>query len=129
MIKNAQITSTMLGREDHGNMTFHIFVKFDEHTTCGIGGYTLDMYSRKEGRRVCPPESMELISEILRVVGVDTWEDLKGKYIRIEDEGWGKSIKKIGNIMKDEWIDIPKFFRLFKEELDYFERRNCNGRT
>ena len=28
MIKNAQITSTMLGREDHGIMTFHIFVKW-----------------------------------------------------------------------------------------------------
>ena len=25
--------------------------------------------------------------------------------------------------------DYYEFFRLFKEELDYFERRNCNGRT
>ena len=31
---------------------------------------------------------------------------------------------------KDRTIDdYYEFFNLFKEELDYFERRNCNGRT
>lgn len=35
-IRNAQITSTMLGREDHGIMTFFIFVKWGG-SVCGIG--------------------------------------------------------------------------------------------
>ena len=42
MIKNAIIKSTMLGREDHGIMTFMIFIKFDKCVSCGIGGYAND---------------------------------------------------------------------------------------
>ena len=42
MIKNARITSTMLGREDHGIMAFMIHIEFDSAVSCGVGGYALD---------------------------------------------------------------------------------------
>lgn len=39
-IKNAKITKTMLGREDHGIMTFMIFVHTDMYDV-GVGGYAI----------------------------------------------------------------------------------------
>ena len=47
----------------------------------------------------------------MKVVGVGKWEDCKDKYIRVVSKGWGSSIAKIGNIMKDEWLDIPEFLK------------------
>lgn len=43
MIKNARIQSTMLGREDHGIMTFMIYVNADSFA-CVVGGYCLDEF-------------------------------------------------------------------------------------
>lgn len=109
-IKNARITSTMLGREDHGIMTFMIFVELDGGS-CGIGGYAIDQYNAETKGREFSPKGLEAISRILEVVGVDEWEKLKGSYIRVEDNGWGGRITKIGNLMKDKWFDMEEFFR------------------
>ena len=111
MIKNAIITSTMLGREDHGIMTFNINLKFNGGIYCGFGGYALDFHDSDIKTRVFRAESMEMISLILDVVGVDKWEDLPGKYVRFEDNGWGSTINKIGNIIEDKWLDVEDFFR------------------
>lgn len=108
-IKNAKISSTMLGREDHGIMTFMIFINADGFN-CGVGGFCLDKYSNDIKARVFRAESMKAISEILDVVGVDKWEDLPGKYIRFEDNGWGSTVTKIGNIINDKWFDMKEFF-------------------
>ena len=117
-IKNAQITSAMLGREDHGIMTFMIFVKFDKGTQCGIGGYALDSYDKNLKKRVFKANSMEAISKILDVVGVDEWNKLNGSYIRIKDNGWGSTIDEIGNLMEDKWFNIKDFFETGKGEGD-----------
>ena len=53
---------------------------------------------------------------IMDTVGVEKWEDLKDKYVRVVDDGWGSSIKKIGNIIDDKWFDIDKFFKEYKED-------------
>lgn len=99
-IKNAKIRSTMLGREDHGIMTFMIYIDADGFI-CGVGGYCLDEFNA---------ESMEVISKILEVVGVDKWEDLPGKYIRVEYNGLGSTVTKIGNIIDEKWLDLEEFF-------------------
>ena len=109
-IKNAQIESTMLGREDHGIFTFIIRVRFDSCVSCGVGCYALDYYDREAGKRVYSAKSLEAVSKILDVVGVDKWEDLKGKYIRIKDNGWGSTIDEIGNLMEDKWFNLREFF-------------------
>ena len=102
-ILNAQITNITLGYEDHDILT--------DGTGCVFGGYALDEYDKKTKKRYCPAYSMELITRIMKVVGVSTWEDLKGKYIRVVSNGWGSTIKKIGNLMKNEWFDIDEFFK------------------
>lgn len=109
-IKNAKITETMLGREDHGIMTFMIHVDISEGGCCGIGGYALDGYDRETKSRVFCAKSMEAISKILDIVGVDTWEQLNGRYIRVKDQGWGKTIDEIGNLMENKWFNLREFF-------------------
>lgn len=69
-IKNAKIRSTMLGRENHGIMTFMIYISADGFD-CGIGGYWLDEFNSATQTRVFRAESMEAISKVLEVVGVD----------------------------------------------------------
>lgn len=109
-IRNAQITGTMFGREDHGILTFFIFVKFGG-CECGIGGYALDAHDKSINGRVFSPKSMEAISKILETVGVDSWEELKGKYIRVKDNGLGKTIDEIGNLMEEKWFNLRDFFQ------------------
>ena len=109
MIKNARIISTMLGREDHGIRTWTIGTKFDVGRR-GVGGYALDGYDKESNTRVFKAESMESISKLLEVVGVDKWEDLPGQYIRFEDNGSRSTITKIGNIIDDKWFDLKDFF-------------------
>lgn len=109
MIKNAKIQSTMLGREDHGIMTFMIYIDAG-NLFCGVGGYYLDEFDSTTKTRVFRAESMEVISKILEVVGVDKWEDLPGQYIRFEDNGCGSIVTKIGNIIDDKWFDIESYF-------------------
>ena len=110
-IKNVLITDTMLGREDHGILTFMIYIKGDGFE-CGIGGYSLDSYDAEHKCRVFRSESMEIISVILDVVGVDSWEQLKGKYIRVKENGWGSPIYEIGNLIEDKGINFKDFFKL-----------------
>lgn len=109
-IKNARITKTMLGREDHGIMTFMIWVDISESGSCGIGGWALDGYDRETKSRVFSAKSMEAVSKILEVVGVEEWEQLRGKHIRVKDNGWGKTIDEIGNLMENKWFNIREFF-------------------
>ena len=105
-IRNARIKSVKLGREDHGIMTFMIFINFGGNccsVSCGIGGYALDYYDKALDKRVFSPKSMEVISNILDV-------DLPGKYIRVKDYGLGTSIRDIGNILENKWFNIAEFF-------------------
>lgn len=115
-IKNAQISKTMLGREDHGIMTFMIYVYFDG-CGCGVGGYALDQYDRKQEKRVFSAIGLEAISKILDVVGVNSWEKLEGQYIRVKDNGWGGQINEIGNLMEDKWINLKEFFSVKTYEV------------
>ena len=46
------------------------------------------------------------ILTILRVLGVNSWEELSRKFVRIKVID--KNIISIGNIMEDEWIEWDK---------------------
>lgn len=97
-IINGQIASTTLGYEDHGILTFFLHVKW-EGGDCGFGGYVLGgEFAAKS------------IKAVLSVVGVEKWEDLKGKYVRVESNGWGGNpgIKRLGNILANKWLDLKE---------------------
>lgn len=109
-IRNAKITGTKLGREDHGIMTFMIFVEF-AGCGCGIGGYALDQYNKVTKEREFSTKGLEAVSRICETVGVDNWEDLKGQYIRVKENGWGSTIDEIGNLMEEKWFNVRDFFK------------------
>lgn len=110
IIENGKITKTMLGREDHGIMTFYLFIEFSRGI-CGFGGYGLDEYDKKTDTRVCSAAGMQAISEIIDCVGVKSWEDLTGSYVRCEHQGWGGKIVRIGNIINDKWVSLEEIFK------------------
>lgn len=115
-IRNAKITSTTLGIEDHGIFTFDLVIEFGG-CGCVYGGYALDSYDRKSEKRIGTGKSIIAIRSILETVGVDKWEDLKGTLIRVKNNGWGSSIVEIGNIMENKWFNISEFFKTESEEI------------
>ncbi len=115
-IKNVKITNVSLTMADHGCLTFYLTLEGDGWGI-NYGGYCIglgflgsDSFTAKNG------SGLVTIMRIMDTVGVERWEDLKGKYIRIVDEGWGSSVKKIGNIIKDKWFDIDEFFKNYNKE-------------
>ena len=112
-IRNGKITETFLGIEDHGIFTFMLYLDYGGSGQ-GAGGYGLDTPIKVGGtfvRRIGTAGGMSLIMEILSVVGVEKWEDLKGKHIRVKSDY--DKVHAIGNIIKDKWVD----FKLFFEEI------------
>lgn len=106
-IVNARITDTFLGIEDPGIFTFSINIEM-AGGACQIGNYCLSY--TENGKVHYKAKNSEAICRILKVVGVDSWEHLKGQYIRVEVNGWGNDIHTIGNLMKDEWFNLKEFF-------------------
>ena len=87
-IKNAKIKSTSLGIEDHGIFTAFLHIEGDGWG-CGFGGFSLDSYSKKEGKRIGHAFGIDFIQEILKTLDVPAWEKLPGTFLRVETEGLG----------------------------------------
>ena len=110
---NAQIKSTRLGYCDHSIFTFGLTLDLQNGGGVTVGGYAMDEYVESEKERVGTAYGMNIIKRILEVVGVRNWEELQGKYIRVECGGIGSRVTKIGNLMKDEWVDFDTFGKEF----------------
>ena len=110
-IENALITNVDLSMADHGCLTLVMTL---EGGGWGVvyGGYCLgkgylgaddDFFDGSAA-------GMEYLIRIMDTVGVEKFQDLKGKYIRVATKGWGDPVKIIGNIIKDKWFDAETFF-------------------
>lgn len=94
-----RIERTMLGYEDHGIFTFMLSLDYGGSAQ-GAGGYGLDEYDKPTEDRIGTAYGLDLIIRILRVVGVDEWEQVKGKHIHaIRAESYGP-IVGLANHMK-----------------------------
>lgn len=113
-ILNAKITSVSLCFAN-GILTFYLGLKIQDGTGCCFGGYALDEYDKAEGRRLPISLGLECLEEIMKTVGVQSWENLRDKYIRVVSRGLGESIEEIGNIMEDKWFNIEEFFQKAKK--------------
>lgn len=110
---NAQIKSTSLGYGDHSIFSFYLVLDLQGGAGVTVGGYVMDKYVEAKKERIGTEYGMNVIKRILEVVGVRNWEELKGKYIRVENCGLGSRVTKIGNLMKEEWIDFDTFGKEF----------------
>lgn len=96
-IKNAKIEGTTLGYESHGILTCNITL--DYGGSCqGFGGYKLG-----------GDYTTEVIEGILKAVGVESWEELAGKHVRVKrGEGYHGKVLAIGNFLEDKWFSFDK---------------------
>lgn len=117
-ICNAKITDTKLGcLKDRGIFTFWIMLEYTNGGQ-GFGGYVLDVYNVLTKERDHSNVTGEVISGILKALDVDSWEDLKGKYVRVQrtDEGLGGTVVGIGHIVKDKFFNIRDCFATHVKE-------------
>ena len=91
-IRNAQIKSTFLGREDHGIPTCFLYLDYGGGGQ-GFGGYDLQFEGKGIG----------FLMDVLRVVEVGSWEELPGKYVRAEADS--SKVYRIGHITKEHWYE------------------------
>ena len=108
-IENATITSTMLGTEDHGILTAMLMLAGDGWGI-GFGGMSFDgpehdAAGKFIGRRGSA-FGMEWIRGLLDTLEVERWEQLPGKLVRVETEGWGGKAIAIGHPIKDRWFRL-----------------------
>ena len=117
--ENGRIESTMLGVEDHGIFTAVLMLAFDG-TGQGFGTHALDEPIEEDGKfvgRHGTAYGLDHIMRILEVVGVNRWEDLPGKYVRVQrDGGRFDLISRIGHITKDSWFDPKKHAEEWREK-------------
>ena len=83
MILNAKITSADIFIEDHDILTFAIGIETSAGWSTSIGCFYLDW--TKDEERVPAPYTSKVIRAILETIGVRSWNELVGKYIRIDD--------------------------------------------
>lgn len=93
MILNAQIVETIISR---GSISIEFSFKYNDQQ--GHGDILL-------------PLSVETIRSLLDLTGIKCWEVLRGQFIRIDvdDQSDDWEILRIGNIIKDMWIDLDKW--------------------
>lgn len=110
-IKNAVIESATITTGDRGFLD--AWLQLD----CGgmgqgFGGYALYLPKSFDHHKL---ESMagHHIFRIMEVAGVDSWDKLKGKTIRVKG-GWGR-IAAIGHIVKDDWFNPEEDYKALRK--------------
>jgi len=109
-ILNAKITSVSITMADHGCLTFWVTLDGGGWGV-SVGGYCIGHGYLGAEKFDATGLGLEAMMRIMDTVGVSRWEDLKGEYVRAEVNGWGGGVTKIGNILKDKWFDLDKFFK------------------
>lgn len=113
-IENALIEKVDLSMADHGCFTLAMTLNGGGWATV-YGGYCLGKGYLGAEEFEGNATSVEYLMRIMDTVGVERFQDLKGKYVRVATKGWGDSVKIIGNILKDKWFDAKSFFADKKE--------------
>lgn len=108
IVQNAIIKSVSLSMEDHGLLTSFIHVEKSDGWSQGFGGYALYLPKTFDHHKT---ESFagHFIARVLSIAGVERWDDVVGKAIRVCD--FGGKIIAIGNIIKDDWFIPEEDFR------------------
>lgn len=111
-ILNAKITHTKLG-EEHGCLTADLFLE-GEGWGGAFGGYCLDHWFSETGEHHSS-DGYGAIIELMKTLEVESWEALKGKYVRVEIERYCGNILRVGHLMKDKWFSFAEYFNQVKK--------------
>lgn len=99
--ENAVIESATLSIADHGMLLGWLRLRLADGGG-GFGGYTLGF--RGKSNVDSKGLAAEYIVRCLEIAGVQDWDRLSGKTIRVLNEGPGGDIVAIGHIIKDDWF-------------------------
>jgi len=104
-IINAVIKSASLSKKE-GFLTVWLDLELEGGCGQGFGGTCLHNPTKKAAIDYIA----KYIYTLLEVAGVDDFSKLSGKAIRVsyDTNRWGESIKSIGHITKDIWLDPAK---------------------
>lgn len=119
-IENAKITNVSLTMADHCSLVFWITVE-GAGWGCSIGGYKIAsgmLGARSEDFCAETGAGLVAMMRIMDTIGVEKWEDLKGKYCRVKVNGWGGTISEIGNLINNKWFNVKEFFQNYKEKKE-----------
>jgi len=114
----AKITSAKLSIQERGILTFWIFVEYESGGGQGLGGLALDGYDKELQRRVGSSEGCELIRQLLLVLEVDDFSEMKGKHVWVHGEGEGFSFEPYGIQLLNVDSDGIKHPLLFKSVFE-----------
>lgn len=112
--RNAIIRSTKITTADHGILTAWLYLDYGG----GGGGQAFGGYGLHNPHWEAPSIAGLFLWRVLEVVGVEDWENLTGKTIRVKAEH--SKIHAIGHIIKDEWFNPAEEFEKVRKE--YAER-------
>lgn len=108
-IFNMKITSVDLSMGDHGCIALAMTMEGNGYGVV-YGGYCLGHGYLGAKEFDGSEKAMPYIMNIMNVVGVERFNDMKGKCARVAIRGIGSSTKIIGNIIEDKWFDSESFF-------------------
>ncbi|KQO98119.1 hypothetical protein [Leifsonia sp. Leaf264] len=111
--ENATITRTTLGFDpERLFFTFWVWVDLEGGGGHGFGDYALDRphpHPGHRGERIPTEYGMQMISAIIRAVGVNNWEELVGQPIKVVREA-GERTRIIGIVPADGHSGVPLLF-------------------
>ena len=114
-IENAEITKVTISMADHGCLTFFLTLQ-GKGWGINFGGYCIGHGSLGADKFDASGSGLVAMMKIMDTVGVERWERLEGKLVRVKGVHWGGTITTIGNIIEDKWFNIEEFFKNYQEE-------------
>lgn len=109
--KNAIIESASLSFGDRGFLDCSLMLDYGDSGQ-GFGGYVLYLpksWAHHELKSVAG----HFIFRVLEVAGVESWDKLKGRTIRVKAEHC--KVHAIGHIVRDDWFNPSEDFASLKE--------------
>lgn len=114
-VENAKISHVDLSMADHGCLCLELGLDGNSWG-CVFGGHVIGKGYLGAEKFEGSPMGIEYIMEIMNVVGVEKFNNMRGKYIRVATQGWGSTVRIIGNVIEDKWFDVDSFFADKKKE-------------
>jgi hypothetical protein len=99
-VKNAVIEAASITIAERGFLDAWLTLDYGGSGQ-GFGGWTLYLPKSWDHHRLESPAG-HFIFRVMQIAGVERWEDLKGKTIRVKAEHSG--VRAIGHIVKDDWF-------------------------
>ena len=116
-ITNAIIKGVTLDMGDRGLLTAWLHLEYEKGTHQYFGGFTLYLPKSFDYHTIKGDFAGHFIFRCMEIAGVEDWNKVIGKAIRVKYEGRGgfdRTIKAIGHIINDDWFNPSEDFEKMK---------------